>query len=157
MGAADLSRFSGTIAIAENQTISGTTGVHGQADQWARDNGRLATDGQTKYLLRPRWASRRHRHQWWPPRNLPPKAMSALDTPYGATGFGKAATSCCSEPMAGRTLVSTTTLAHNQRLGLTTEESAGRSNEHLEPCVTPHSFRFHLDIELCVVQSPEVP
>ena len=74
------------------------------------------------------------------PRNLPPKAMSALDTPYRARPacFGKAATACCSEnAMAGRTLVSTTTLARNQRLGLTTEESAPLQRTFGADAVTP--------------------
>ncbi|MEO1372450.1 MAG: hypothetical protein AAFU75_08285 [Planctomycetota bacterium] len=165
--AADLlPRFSGTIAIAENQTISGTTGVRtvGRPDQWARDNGRLATDGQTKYLLRPRWASRGDTGtEWWPPGEFAAESyVRAGHAVSRATGLlWQGGNILLFRERDGRShlLVSTTTLARNQRLGLTTEESARALQRTFgADAVTPLTpSGFHLDIELCVVQSPEGP
>ena len=165
MGAAAdlLPRFAGTIAIAENQTISKTTGVRtvGRPDQWARDNGRLATDGQTTYMLRPRRASKEiPARNGGLPRSLPPKVTSAGHAYSRATGLlWQGGNILLFRERDGRShlLVSTTTLAH-QRLGLTTEESAVLQRTFGADAVTPLTpSGFHLDIELCVVQSPEGP
>jgi len=165
--AADLlPRFSGTIAITENESISGTTGVRtvGRPDQWARDNGRLATDGQTKYLLRPRWASRGDTGtEWWPPAEFAAESyVRAGHAVSRATGLlWQGGNILLFRESDGRShlLVSTTTLARNQRLGLTTEESARALQQTFgADTVTPLTpSGFHLDIELCVVQSPEGP
>ena len=165
--AADLlPRFSGTIAIAENQTIPGTTGVRtiGRPDQWARDNGRLATDGQTKYLLRPRWASRGDTGtEWWPPAEFAAESyVRAGHAVSRATGLlWQGGNILLFRERDGRShlLVSTTTLARNQRLGLTTEESARALQRTFgADTITPLTpSGFHLDIELCVIQSPEGP
>ena len=165
--AADLlPRFSGTIAITENESIPGTTGVRtvGRPDQWARDNGRLATDGQTKYLLRPRWASRGDTGtEWWPPAEFAAESyVRAGHAVSRATGLlWQGGNILLFRESNGRShlLVSTTTLARNQRLGLTTEESARALQQTFgADTVTPLTpSGFHLDIELCVVQSPEGP
>ena len=165
--AADLlPRFSGTIAITENESIPGTTGVRtvGRPDQWARDNGRLATDGQTKYLLRPRWASRGDTGtEWWPPAEFAAESyVRAGHAVSRATGLlWQGGNILLFRESNGRShlLVSTTTLARNQRLGLTTEESARALQRTFgADTVTPLTpSGFHLDIELCVVQSPEGP
>ena len=165
--AADLlPRFAGTIAIAENQTISKTTGVRtvGRPDQWARDNGRLATDGQTTYMLRPRWASRGDTGtEWWPPAEFAAESyVRAGHAVSRATGLlWQGGNILLFRERDGRShlLVSTTTLARNQRLGLTTEESARALQRTFgADTVTPLTpSGFHLDIELCVIQSPEGP
>ena len=165
--AADLlPRFAGTIAIAENQTISGTTGVRtvGRPDQWARDNGRLATDGQTTYLLRPRWASRGDTGtEWWPAAEFAAESyVRAGHAVSRATGLlWQGGNILLFRERDGRShlLVSTTTLARNQRLGLTTEESARALQRTFgADAITPLTpSGFHLDIELCVIQSPEGP
>ena len=165
--AADLlHRFTGTIAIAENQTILGTTGVRsvGRPDQWARDNGRLATDAKTKYLLRPRWASRGDTGtEWWPPAEFAAESyVRAGHAVSRATGLlWQGGNLLLFRERDGRShlLVSTTTLARNQRLGLTTEESAlALQRTFGADIVTPLTpSGFHLDIEICVVQSPKGP
>ena len=165
--AADLlPRFAGTIAIAENQTISKTTGVRtvGRPDQWARDNGRLATDGQTTYMLRPRWASRGDTGtEWWPPAEFAAESyVRAGHAVSRATGLlWQGGNILLFRERDGRShlLVSTTTLARNQRLGLTTEESARALQRTFgADTVTPLTpSGFHLDIELCVIQSPQGP
>ena len=165
--AADLlPRFSGTIAIAENQTISGTTGVRtiGRPDQWARDNGRLATDGQTHYLLRPRWASRGDTGtEWWPPAEFAAesyvRAGHAVSRATGLLWQGGNILLFRERDGQSHLLVSSTTLARNQRLGLSAEEAAQALQRTFGAdqvtALTPSGF--HLDVELSVVQSPEGP
>ncbi len=165
--AADLlPRFSGTIAVTENQTILGTTGVRtiGRPDQWARDNGRLATDGQTNYLLRPRWASRGDTGtEWWPPAEFAAesyvRAGHAISRSTGLLWQGGNILLFREHDGRSHLLVSTTTLARNQRLGLSAEEAAQALQRTFGAdevtALTPSGF--HLDVELSVVQSPEGP
>lgn len=165
--AADLlPRFSNVIAVAEDRTLPGLRGVRtiGRPDQWARDNGRLATDGQTSYLLRPRWSSRGDDGTaWWPAAELAAesyvRAGHAVSRDTGLLWQGGNVMLFREHDGTSHLLISTTTLARNQRLGLKQDEAAQALKNTFGAdqvtVLTPSGF--HLDIEISVVQTPDGP
>ena len=165
--AADLlPRFAGTIAIAENQTIfKDHRGTH----RWS-----TRPVGPRQRTFGHRWANhvhassslgieRRYRHGMVASRGVcRRKLRPGWTCCFTGDGFAVARRNILLfRERDGRShlLVSTTTLTRNQRLGLTTEESARALQRTFgADTVTPLTpSGFHLDIELCVIQSPEGP